>query len=483
MKPLVAIFIGILLIISGCKKFVEIAPPETLTVTAKVYDNSATATSALTNIYAQMVQSKSNNLWPYFFPLYIGLYGDELTSYATTASIQQIYQGDLNAAGAGTNAIWSDGYNLIYQANAVIEGLQNSKSISPAIKRQLTAEAKFIRAYWHFYLTNFYGDIPIVTGTDYTVNEKAVRSPQAEVYQQIISDLQDAAGHLNPNYVSAADTTTTSDRFRPNAYAADALLARVFLYNKEYDSAEFEATKVISQTALYDTVPLNSVFLINNKEAIWQLMMPSSIAQTNNTFEGLDFVLNGAPLTNAFNSSTIGTQLMAAFEPGDLRKTGWIGSYTDNTVTPAKTYYFPYKYRQRGTTSTPQEYSVVLRLAEQYLIRAEARTELGDYTGAQADLNIIRHRAGLPNTIASDKTSLLAAILHERQVELFCEYGHRWLDLKRTGNVNTVMQQVAPQKGGTWSSDKALWPIPQTEIANDPNLTQNPGYEGGGTGS
>jgi len=120
-----------------------------------------------------------------------------------------------------------------------------------------------------------------------------------------------------------------------------------------------------------------------------------------------------------------------------------------------------------------------MRLAEQYLIRAEteANGAGGGTNSAVQDLNIIRNRAGLANySGATDKASLVTAILHERQVELFTELGHRWLDLKRTATVNAVMSVVTPQKGGTWDANWQLYPIPRTEIQVNPNLKQNPGY-------
>ncbi len=119
---------------------------------------------------------------------------------------------------------------------------------------------------------------------------------------------------------------------------------------------------------------------------------------------------------------------------------------------------------------------MVLRLAEQYLIRAEARAETGDLTGALDDLNVIRSRAGLANSTASTQEEILAAILHERQTELFTEWGHRWLDLKRTGNVDDVMPTVAAEKGGSWETTDQFYPVPLSEIDRNPNLTQTPGY-------
>jgi len=146
-------------------------------------------------------------------------------------------------------------------------------------------------------------------------------------------------------------------------------------------------------------------------------------------------------------------------------------SWVDSITESGQTYYFPFKYKiQSGATLT--EYSMVLRLAELYLIRAEARVYLNNLSGAEEDLNVIRNRAGLPVTDATDNTTLLNAIMQERRVELFTEWGHRWLDLKRTGQADSVLAPQKPQ----WQTTSVLYPIPQSEIQNDPNLIQNPGY-------
>ena len=115
-------------------------------------------------------------------------------------------------------------------------------------------------------------------------------------------------------------------------------------------------------------------------------------------------------------------------------------------------------------------------MADQYLIRAEARAQQGNISGAQSDLNAVRLRAGLPATAAAGKADLLTAIAHERQIELFTEIGNRWFYLKRTGTIDAVMSTVAPQKGGTWASFKQLMPVPTSEITINPHLIQTPGY-------
>ena len=125
------------------------------------------------------------------------------------------------------------------------------------------------------------------------------------------------------------------------------------------------------------------------------------------------------------------------------------------------------------------EYIMVLRLGEQYLVRAEARAQLNKINEAKSDLNAIRTRAGLPNTTAMDQSSLLAAILDERRHELFCEWGHRWFDLKRRGQVDAVMSVITPLKSNgaiQWRSYQQYYPITQGELDKAPNLTQTPGY-------
>jgi hypothetical protein len=465
-------------ILSGCKKFVEIPPPVTQLVTASVFNNSTTATSAQTTIYTQMATNGES----YSLALYCGLLGDELTNYSTDINIEDYYANAMNAAVGNIFGNWVNDYNYIYQANAVISALQGNGNISPAIEQQLIGEAEFVRAFWLFYLTNCYGNVPVVTTTNYIVNASIARSPQALVYQQIVSDLTDAQQKLNSNYVNNSDTATTTERTRPDKAVAEAFLARVYLYMGKYDSAEMFATQVIGNnsyqlcTNLSPGMGSNSVFLMNSTEAIWQLAVP--LPASGNTQDALNFILLGAPSTSPYaadNCTTISPQLLGAFETGDLRRKYWI----DSVNATAPNYYYPFKYE--NITNSVTEYDMVFRLAEQYLIRAEAEARLGDSTDAITDLNLIRNRAGLSNYSLINQGPLLASILHEKQVELFTEWGHRWFDLIRTGAIDTVMGapgNVYSAKGGigTWNPDWELYPIPPSDMGLDHNLSQNPGY-------
>jgi len=260
---------------------------------------------------------------------------------------------------------------------------------------------------------------------------------------------------------------------------------------QQYDLAEAAASQVIGNTTLFNlctnlssSMGTNYVFQKNSTEAIWQLATP--VPASYFTPDGEFFILKSAPSTSGSNSSTISPQLTSSFELNDKRQAVWIGKYT-STRAPIATYYFPFKYQSRDvavTATNPAaatEYVMVLRLAEQFLIRAEARAQQGKLNDAITDLNTIRNRAKLPNYSGSavDQAAVLAAIMHERQVELFAEWGNRWLDLKRTGQLDAVMggpTGVCQAKHGSWVSTDQLFPIPQSETINDPNLIQNPGY-------
>lgn len=461
------IFIVLLLSAAGCKNAVEIPTPSTSLVGSNVYADPKTATAVLTGIYDNMHANSGFADGTQAITTYMGTAADEMKNYYVGTAAKQFYQNALSES-PGTY-FWAQFFKYIYVANNAIEGLNKSTALSQDVKQQLLGEALFSRAFMNFYAVNLYGDIPLVTTTDYQANNVVARTPQADVYKAIITDLLSAQSMLTDDYKDA-NNQLTDTKIRPNKAAATALLARTYLYTGDWKNAELQSTSLI-ENSNYTLEPLANAFLIGSSEAIWQLAAANT--SFTNTIDAYYFVMKTTPGTN--HHITLSTQLLNAFEAGDNRRTQWVGTFTKGGVT----YYYPYKYRNNQTGSAPTEYLVVLRLAEQYLIRAEARAQLGE-ANATDDLNTIRNRAGLNNYAGpTDKNSLLAAILHERQIELMAEWGHRWFDLKRTGNLDAVMggaNGVCAAKGGTWSSDWALLPLPVSEITINPNLKQNHGY-------
>jgi hypothetical protein len=450
-----AIGLLVCLFVTSCDDFVKIDPPRNALVTQTVFDNDQTANAAVADIYYQMANGFANGSFRSISAIG-ALSSDEFLSYyPSSVSIEAQQFNDNQLLSNNTfflYGLWQDLYKYIYKANAVIEGLQTSTGVTESVKNRLTGEAKFIRAFSHFYLVNLWGNVPLVTTTDYRSNGVVERADQADVYEQIISDLLEAQNLLPDDY-----SLYTNQRVRVNKGAATAMLARVYLYTGDWANAETQATTVISNATLYAlTTDLALVFRNTGKEAIFQLWS-TSFPNDRTTFS----VPATGPIYTAMRP-----ELASSFEVGDQRWVKWGRSRVVNTVT----YYYTVKYL--SFSIPPLDYSTVLRLAEQYLIRAEARAQLNNVSGAQADINAIRTRAGLANTAASDQASLLLAIEQERKVELFSEWGHRWFDLKRTDRSDAVLGPLKTQ----WQSTDVLFPIPEAERIVNTKLTQNLGY-------
>lgn len=441
----------------SCDSFTETDLPKTQLIKTAVFQDVKTATAALSDCYAQMrdysmITGNSDGL-----SSLLGNYADELTYYGVSDSpLQNFYNHTLLPSNSGVSVLWNSSYNQIYAANAIVEGVDNSTAITGDNRNRLKGEALFIRAFIHFNLVNLFGDIPYITSTDYKINTMISKQTQADVYNQIIADLLEAKELLPESYTSA-------QRIRPNKYTVSALLARVFLYTENWQLAENESNAIINKTALYQWQDnLDLVFLKDSPSTIWQLH--PGVAGLN-TMEGRTFILTSAPP----NIQAISPELLNAFETGDQRKNHWLGSVNDGT----DTYYFPFKYKLDTNSGTSQEYSIIFRLDEQFLIRAEARVHLGKLAEAKNDIDKIRQRATLVNTSASTPEELSQAVLQERRVELFTEFGHRWFDLKRTGKAGTVLSVIKP----AWKDRDNLLPLPASELlANSHLLPQNQGY-------
>lgn len=448
--------VGVLFcLLSSCEKFVQVDLPVSQLTKNDVYQDYATANAAVVQLYIKMRTEVLVTGSNYGLSMLLGNYADELTNYSVGSIPEKFFQNNLIPSNYTISNIWNGSYNLIYSANDVYEGVAQSSGISQQDKTRLQAEALFVRAYVHFYLLNLFGPIPYIKTTDYRTNKTVTRTSTDEVYKLILSDLDKVKAGISDQYIS-------DDRVRPNRSVVTAMLARVNLYTQNWDKAESDATEVIENTALYTWVDdLNKVFLKGSTGTLWQLMPNLS---TENTLEGSHFVSTKGPPSVAINDA-----LLKAFENGDQRKALWIGSITEG----ANTWYFPYKYKQNRNTASTQEYSILFRLEELYLIRAEARARQGNYIGTQQDLNKIRERAGLEDTPAHTEPALIDAILKERRVEFFTEHGHRWFDLKRTGQANAALTGIKPG----WNPDGILWPLPENELLLNPNLSpQNTGY-------
>ncbi|MFD2939201.1 RagB/SusD family nutrient uptake outer membrane protein [Flavobacterium notoginsengisoli] len=450
------LFLSIVFSFNSCDSFVEVELPKSQLTAAKVFEDNMTADAAMTDIYAKIRDKGLLTGTQLGISNCLGIYTDELNFYGPPSnSGTGFYTNTILPSNSIISLFWNNSYNQIYAANAVLEGIQASSALNSKEKAQLEGEAHFVRGLLHFYLLQLFGDIPYLYSTDYKVNSTAKRIPEYEIYNNVISDLKTAEKLLPITYLN-------TERIRPNSFTAKALLARVYLYQKDWENAAKLSTEVIENKSLYvfENNP-EKVFLKNSTETIWQFI-PSLAGK--NTDEGtLFYFASGPPQLVAISQS-----LMDSFTANDARKLKW----TTAVSNVSGTWYYASKYKENKSTASSKEYSIVLRLTEQYFIRAEARTHLNDHLGAKEDLHKIINRAGLADITSSSKEEILSAIAEERRKELFTEYGHRFFDLKR----NSKLDITLASKPG-WETTDRLLPVPETEFLVNPNLGfQNPGY-------
>jgi starch-binding outer membrane protein, SusD/RagB family len=448
------------MLLTACAEFIDVGPPKNEITGVAVYKDDATATAAIVGIYAKMSEA-------YYFnnvgiPMLTGLTADEFINGNSYGAFEEseISPSDPSL----TEILWQPGYKYIYYANVALEGLANSTTgVSTPVRRSLQGQAYFVRALCYFYLVNLFGELPKVTGSDYDINAFLYRLPVDSIHALIDKDLE-RAGNLLPRDFS---TAYEQERTLPTIWALHALQARVALYRGQWAKAASEADSVILNEDFFSLPPPDENFLYTTTEAIWQIK-PIFLVADNGTTEALTYTAGTVYLQPS---------LVEAFEPGDGRKV-WIDSMTADDINYS---YIPFKYRfafpDHLHPEEGLEYHVEFRLAEQYLIRAEARAHQADLEGAIADLDMLRARAGLPLLadmgITWTQDLVLERVMQERRVELFSE-GHRWFDLIRTGQADAVLGTI---EGKLWESTDVLYPIPQSEINKNKNLEpQNDGY-------
>jgi len=443
---------------------VEVDPPPGQITSQGAYGNDSLARATVINIYSEIMNTigimngKASSL--------CGEYADELAPTPVNDKEESFFTGMLSTKEKQVGDTWRNVYDYIYACNDAIQGLTNNSAVTRDLHDQLLGETYFLRALCYFYLTNLFGDVPLVTGTDYMKNGKIGRTPVPQVYEQIISDLKATQNLLPYNY--ATTTAYPYQRVRVNKLAATSLMARIDLYKKDWVAAEAAATQVMESPLYKLETDVQQVFLTTSKEVILQFM-----SSQYNTAEGALFI----PQKGHMPAYVLTDSLLASFEANDKRRQ-WIRTDTINGVA----YHSPFKYRRNDTQQPFTEYNTVLRLAEQVLIRAEARIMQNNLSGAADDLNLLRARASLAAVGPfTSQSSAMAALEHERRIELFAEWGHRWFDLNRwpaqsPAQYTTRADEVMSSCKHPWNLTAKLWPIPADQLVLNPMLIQNAGY-------
>lgn len=439
----------------ACDSFLDIDLAPQLIETGQLLSNENSAESAVNGVFTHM---RTGGGWMSNggATIYGGLVADEFQLSVSHPIYDAFFQNALLPNNSTVSAsLWTPPYQTLYRCNVLIDALNTNPPLPNRTIDRLLGELLVVRALQFSLLAGFFGNVPIVTTSDYTINATLGQAKYEDVLGQALSDLQMARALL-----SAEGLEQT--KVRPTYWAATALLARISLYAKNYSDAFRYASEIIEEGPFQLKTDLLGIFSIDSPETIWEI---APLQPTGNTFEGGAFLPSSA---SRHPTITLTNAVINAFEDGDQRSDKWIGV---STAGPVPVYYAQkYQHRQSGETF---EHLVVLRLAEQYLIRAEARLMDGDEYGARNDLNVLRKRAEAD--ILSDRiigADLMQALRTERQCELFAEWGHRWIDLRRWGIIDNILAAEKPN----WREEWALFPLPEEQLTYNYKLTQNPGY-------
>ncbi|HTL07474.1 MAG TPA: RagB/SusD family nutrient uptake outer membrane protein [Chitinophagaceae bacterium] len=433
---------------SSCKKFLEVVPQDSIPDDLTIVDK-ASAQTALRGVYRAL---SADNYYGSSFPSVGYLQGDNIQWTGSQSIVQQFIDHKVKADNATVAGIWSGIYATINRANYVIDRVPPlvDATLTDADRAQLTGEAYFIRALAYFDLARTWGGVQIVLTPTLSATDKTniKRSTVQETYAQVLADLTKAASLLTlPN---------AQNPVRANRETAWALLARFYLYNGNWAEAENYASKVIGNTSNYQLLkPYSSFFqpssAVATKESVFELAYSSTY--TNGHRNQWQPPANGGTRQIAPNDALV-----------SLLNDPLSGGNRNALIakTAAGLWYGNLYYRSPATDP-----AYVLRIAELYLIRAEARAQQGKIAEGLADLNAVRDRAVLAASTAASKEALLLAIENERRLEFALE-PHRWFDLVRTGRAGAVL--------GVTDANKYVLPIPAAELLADKALTQNPGY-------
>ncbi|SEW40600.1 RagB/SusD domain-containing protein [Chitinophaga sp. YR573] len=446
MKSYIAILLITLSVLS-CKKFLDVQPKDSVEDDQTITDKTS-ATTALRGVYRRL---GADNYYGTLFQTFGYLPGDNIQWTGSQSVIQQFITHNISADNGNLQSVWSAIYATVNAANHVITkvpGVQDA-TFTTADRNQLIGEAYFIRALCYFDLARTWGNVPVTLTPTLSATDKSgiKNSTQAQVYAQVLRDLNSADSLLIP--------PAAQNPVRANQETVWALKARYYLYQNDWAQAITYASKVLSDVKYYALQkPYSAFFLpastVATKESVFELSYSATYPNTHrNSWQP---PANGGTRQWAPNDAFI-----------TLVNDATIGGNRNALVakTSAGLWYGNLYYRSPATDP-----AYVIRIAEVYLIRAEAEAQQTLLPEALADLNLIRDRAGLLASTAVTQADILLAIENERRIEFGLE-PHRWFDLVRTKRAEAVL--------GITNTNKYLFPIPANEITlSNGSLTQNP---------
>jgi tetratricopeptide (TPR) repeat protein len=393
--------------------------------------------------------------------MYPDAYAGNLDVTGTYVSDREVGRHAITAENDALPGIWGAAYEGINRANNVVASLPLLEDQFDADEyAALEGEARFVRALNYFTLVKFFGGVPLITEPRWVVDQESnvPRATAGQIWQQVEADLSAAVGLLPSGPGARGDG-------RANMEAAQALLARAHLYQGKWQQA-YDLADAVIEGAEFSLVDSYAGAFENEQtsEAIFEI--PFTVTDAGSIAFWMAPTALGGRWGFGPNADFVDTfeeddeRLQIAYQPDpDDEGEDYGAKYTD--------------------VATTADDVPVIRLAEVYLIRAEAAARLGSVEQALADVDVIRGRAGLDPVQADADANgtvsvneALEAVLMERRHELFYE-GHWFFDLKRFADVPSAGATLA-ELGLT--GFRLLFPVPQQEIEANTELEQNPGY-------
>ncbi len=483
-----------LLVLSSCEKQLDQTPESSL-ATDDFFTNNNDFLQAVNGVYSQLNNYPSQALW------LSEMRSDNINA---TSDGNRDWDGinnftpNITTTGFISTA-WRANFNGIYNANTVLEALATKASVlSAANATRYAAEVRFLRAFYYFSLVRTFGQVPLISSVKSAAEVASIpRSPVADIYALIESDLQFAATNLPATF-------TGVDLGRPTASAAKGLLGLVYLTksgptygingpglaSNEYDKAAALFDQVITGSPFSFSSSYANIFSYtneNNSEVVFDIQFASSL-------NGAGFPSHLAPVaywTSSGISNSFGNGYGASTFPVSK---SLVNSYTTNTVSGTDLRYpfnvattyapgpFIKKYidvPKRGLSGRDWSINfIVLRYTDILLMKAECI--LRGAPGSQADVDAIVNRVRARAGVGTLTNVNLATLMQERQREFLGE-GLRWNDLVRSGlavsQLNAWRTADAVTKINEVVPNYIIYPVPATEIQTAPGLyTQNPGY-------
>jgi hypothetical protein len=498
MKKQITSLLLLTTLVAGCSDNFLSPKPQSSITTGNFYETPDEINQAVNGVYAGMHNWASNiyNMMSEVrSPNYMGVAHNAQRDWWDITTFTVKPQDDL------IESVWGDLYQMINRANMVLASVDNVDfGTSTALRTQYTAEARFLRAMAYFQLVRLYGRVPLVT-TVITPEEgiQIGQSEPADIYDFITSEMSAVVDSLPTSY-------TASDVGRLTKYAAEGLLAKVYLTQAGYpvnkttalNQAEPLLQDVIAhEGAGYSLAPNYAdlfTYKNDNKYDLFEIEYLSGGVGAGSSFP-MDIAPADADVSVvpfraqiSANELALSDDLLNAYEPGDKRfdatiDTVYLSSVTDTSVTYGHTPFID-KFIDQGLNLSdfrdwPEDFPL-LRFADVLLMDAEVRADLANAPTAEAvaEINRVRARAGLPAVNPGSKAEFDQILHHERRIEFVGE-GQYWFDLVRWGNAVNVMNDwfAATAQDIHIDEHNLVYPIPQSQIDIFPGLyQQNPGY-------